>query len=144
MKPTAFPFVIEELSSIQPVVKPMFGAHGVYRETPDGLKILFILRDRADEPEANGVWIATSAEHHDSLRKDLPIMTHLSIFGPGPTNWQNLPTSDERFEEMVLKACALALKDDHRIGRIPKARRPRPKSSKKVASPSKKLKRKKR
>lgn len=42
------------------------------------------------------------------------------MFGPGPTGWQILPLDADDFEESVLKACQLVLKNDVRIGKVPK------------------------
>lgn len=115
-KPIPFLFVLEELEAISPTTKPMFGAVGVYIEN----KIVFILRDKATSPEDNGVWIATTIEHHTSLQTLFPNMRSLKLFGPGPTGWQVLPADTDDFEESVIKACELVLKRDPRIGKIPK------------------------
>jgi hypothetical protein len=74
--PIPFNFVIENLFSVDPIVKPMFGAHAVYV----GNKIVLILRDKDDED--SGVWIATTVEHHSSLKEDFPNMHSIKIFGP--------------------------------------------------------------
>ena len=50
------------------IVKKMFGMHYIYWRK----KIMLILRRRLNEPELNGVWVATNRTHHDSLRKDVP------------------------------------------------------------------------
>ena len=113
-----FEFVLECLYSKSPVVKPMFGCHAVYIDE----KIMFILRDREDVPEDNGVWIATTKEHHESLKKDFPSMRSISVLGSGVTGWQVLPVTSDDFEESVVKACEFVLKGDFRIGKIPKPR----------------------
>ena len=113
-----FEFVLECLYSKSPVVKLMFGCHAVYIDE----KIMFILRDREDVPEDNGVWIATTKDHHESLKKDFPSMRSISVFGSGVTGWQILPVTSDGFEESVVKACELVLKGDIRIGKIPKPR----------------------
>jgi hypothetical protein len=113
-----FEFVLEEIASLEPHVKPMFGAWGVYV----GNKIVFILREKPSMPTDNGVWIATAGEHHASLQRELPCMRSLEMFGPGPTAWQNLPSEADDFEEAALKACQLVLSGDPRIGKIPNVR----------------------
>lgn len=117
-KAIPFDFVLSEIESLMPYTKPMFGAHGVYIDD----KIVFILRDRDSSPEDNGVWIATTEEHHKSLKKDLPIMRSIAVFGPGPTGWQVLPSESDDFEDCVIKACAFVLRKDPRIGKIPKTK----------------------
>jgi hypothetical protein len=113
-KTIPFEFLIEELSSMHPTVKPFFGAHGIYR----GETILFILRKKEAHPEDNGVWVATYKEHHESLKKHSPALRNIFLLG-GDTNWLNLPEESDSFEEDVCKLASLVLKNDLRIGRIP-------------------------
>ena len=113
-----FEFVLDCLYSKSPVVKPMFGCHAVYV----GEKIVFVLRDREDAPEDNGVWIATTIDHHESLKKDFPSMRSIKVLGSGVTGWQVLPVTSGDFEESVDKACEFVLKGDVRIGKKPKPR----------------------
>lgn len=118
-KPIPFEFVLEELGSASPYTKPMFGAVGVYV----GDKIVFILREKPDSsPEDNGVWLATTGQHHSSLQQIFPNMRSLKMFGPGPTGWQILPVDASDFEESTVKACELVLRGDPRIGKIPQSR----------------------
>lgn len=114
----AFDFVLEELYSLEPILKPMFGCHAVYVKE----KIVLILRRKESYPEDNGVWLATSREHHDSLRKKLPGMRSIGLFGGAGSAWQNLPVDGEHFEAEVMKACNMILKGDLRIGKTPKRR----------------------
>ncbi len=122
-KSIPFEFVLESLAVKNPLTKPMFGAHGVY---VDG-KIVFILRDRETNPKDNGVWVATVGEHHKSLKKALPSLRSIEMFGPGPTGWQILPMSSKYFESSVEKACAMVLQNDERIGKYPKPKSKRKK-----------------
>lgn len=122
-KKPPYPFVLEELADLEVYTKPMFGCTGIYLDD----KIVLILRDRDDEPKDSGAWVATTPEHHESLKRDLPSMRSIYMFGPGPTGWQNLPRSSPRFEDDVLRACALVRKRDPRIGKVPKARKKTPK-----------------
>jgi hypothetical protein len=130
-KPIPYPFVLEALERAQPYTKPMFGCTAVYV----GEKIVLILRERDNSPKDQGVWLATTAEHHESLAKDFPSMRSIELFGPGPTGWQVLPAKSDDFEEAVLKACRFVLKSDPRIGKVPKARRPKKKSTAKKKRP---------
>ena len=116
-----FPFVLDALLSIEPVLRPMFGCHAVYV----GDKIALVLRNRKDHPDANGVWIATSMEHHVSLKKDFPSLCSVYILSGGKkeTNWQMIPMEADDFEESVINACEFILAGDERIGRIPKPRK---------------------
>lgn len=113
-----FEFVLDLLESLKPTTKPMFGAVGVYVSG----KIVFILREREKSPADNGVWIATTEEHHESLLRDLPKIRSIKVFGPGPTGWQVIPMDDKDFERQVETACQLVLSNDVRIGKIPKSK----------------------
>lgn len=119
-KPIPFDFIIEELFSLDPMVKPMFGAHAVYVHG----KIVFILRNKiTGDDDDNGVWIATIPDYHQSLKVELPSMRSIKIFGPGVTGWQIIPVDALTFESEVLHACQLVINGDIRIGKIPKPRK---------------------
>ena len=112
-------FVLDALLSASPITRPMFGCLAIYvRE-----KIVIILRDRSDETADNGVWIATTEEHHASLRREFPHMRSLGMFGKKVTHWQVLPSDASDFEESAMRACELVLARDPRIGRVPAPRR---------------------
>jgi len=113
-------FVLDAIADLAPHTKPMFGCTAVYVED----RIVFILRDRRSSPRDNGVWVATTAEHHASLRRELPSLRSIVVFGgSGETGWQVLPAEDPLFEEHALRACELVLARDPRIGKIPARRR---------------------
>jgi hypothetical protein len=111
-------FVLEALASLEPTTRQMFGCLAVYFED----KIVLILRDRHDSPADNGVWLATKAEHHQSLRQEFPSMRSIQLFGQETTHWQVLPVDTPDFEKAALHACALIMARDPRIGKIPKKR----------------------
>ncbi|MDP9000363.1 MAG: hypothetical protein M3O46_09655 [Myxococcota bacterium] len=117
-----FDFVLEELAVLNPWTRPMFGCHAVYVED----KIVFVLRDKGKPICDDGVWIATTVEHHQTLRAEMPSMRSVSVLaGGGVTGWQVLPSDADDFEESVLCACAMVCKRDVRLGKVPKPRRPR-------------------
>ena len=121
-KAVPFDWVLAELDSLGPTTNPMFGCTAVYVDE----KIVFVLRDRPSHAEDNGVWVATTREHHSSLRRDLPSLRSIGVLGGGgETGWQILPANEESFEEEVLRACAMVLRADPRIGKIPKPKKPR-------------------
>lgn len=116
-----FEFVLDELAELAPETKPMFGCLGVY----SGEKIVMILRDRPSVPRDNGVWLATTVEHHASLAKELPSLRSITVLGDGVTGWQCLPADAPDFEESVRRACRLVVRGDPRIGKVPASRRAR-------------------
>ena len=112
-------FVLEAIAPLSPRTNPMFGCLAVYV----GEKIVLILRDRKDTTADNGVWLATTEEHHESLRREFPNIRSIAVFGKKVTGWQVLPADAEDFEEAAMRACELILAGDPRIGKIPKERK---------------------
>jgi len=121
-------FVLDSLTPVAPWTRSMFGCLAVYV----GERIVLILRDKHKPREDDGVWLATTAEHHASLRTEFPGMRSIRLFatmgmkGDGVTGWQVLPADAPDFESAALKACALIRAGDPRIGKIPVRRRSRP------------------
>ena len=97
----------------------MFGCLAVYVED----KIVLILRDKRDKTSDNGVWLATTEEHHESLRREFPNMRSIQVLGKKVTGWQVLPVDAPDFEEAALRACELIIARDPRIGKVPGERR---------------------
>jgi hypothetical protein len=114
-----YEFVLDELDSLDPVTRPMFGCRAVYVDA----KIVLILRARESPREDDGIWVATETAHHESLRREFPSLRSISIFGPGETKWQNLPVDADDFEESAIRLCALVTKRDPRIGKVPAGKR---------------------
>ncbi len=116
-----FPFILDYLLPLEPRINPMFGCYGVYV----GERIIFILRERETHTDCNGVWIATSYEHHKSLKKEFSSLTSVSVLNEGSreTAWQMLQSENDDFEESAIRACELVLKGDKRIGKIPKPKK---------------------
>ena len=117
--PVPHDFVLDALQRASPYTRPMFGCLAVYVKD----KIMFILRDRHDRTANNGVWLATTPEHHESLKREFPSMRSIGGVGQDVTGWQVLPADAEDFEEAALRACDLVLARDPRIGKVPGARR---------------------
>jgi hypothetical protein len=119
-------FVLDALATVLPRTRPMFGCMAVYVEE----KIVLILRDKAGEQVDNGVWLATTANHHESLRREFPQMRSIGVLGNAVTAWQLLPSDDPDFEAAALRACELIRQGDPRIGKVPKPRSARKASRK--------------
>jgi hypothetical protein len=112
-------FVLDAIAALSPKTRSMFGCLAVYIEE----KIVLILRDRRDATADNGVWLATTEEHHESLRREFPNMRSIQEFGTKVTGWQVLPVDAPDFEGAALRACELIAARDPRIGKVPGARR---------------------
>ncbi len=112
-------FVLDALAEMNPFTRPMFGCTAIYVDD----KIVLILRQKEHHPEDNGVWLATSHEHHASLREEFPNMRSIALLGKEITGWQVLPTDSSDFEQAALHACELVLARDARIGKVPGTKR---------------------
>jgi hypothetical protein len=112
-------FVLDAIAALSPRTHPMFGCLAVYV----GERIILVLRDKPDHAEDNGVWLATTVEHHESLLREFPNMRSIHLLGKKVTGWQVLPASAPDFEEAALRACELILAGDPRIGKVPGAKR---------------------
>jgi hypothetical protein len=121
-------FVLEALAPLAIETRSMFGCLAVYV----GDKIVLLLRDRPKETADNGVWLATTEEHHDSLRRDFPDMRSIQLFGKVVTGWQVLPADAPDFEQAALLACERIVARDPRIGKVPKSRQKSAKQGKKT------------
>jgi len=112
-------FVLDAIAARSPRTRSMFGCLAVYVED----KIVFLLRDKRDKTPDDGVWLATTEEHHESLRQEFPNMRSIQVFGKPVTNWQVLPSDAKDFEEAALRACELIVAKDPRISKVPAKRR---------------------
>ena len=109
-------FVLDALAQISPRTRSMFGCLAVYVRD----KIVLALRDKSDKTADNGVWLATTGQHHESLRREFPHMRSIQVLGKAVTGWQVLPADAPDFEEAALHACELIVDCDPRIGKVPK------------------------
>jgi hypothetical protein len=112
-----FSFVLEELASIRPRVKRIFGFAHVYLDE----RLLFSLRDSNKQPGTNGIWVYTTTEHVDSLAKEFPQLPRRQLWRSGKNAWVVLASRLEDFEEHAFKLCELILRGDRRIGRLTRA-----------------------
>jgi hypothetical protein len=117
-KPIPHAFVLDTISRLSPYTRPMFGCLAIYVKD----KIVLTLRDKPTNTADNGVWLATTQEHHQSLRREFPNMRSIQVLGKQVTGWQVLPVDAPDFESAALRACELVLAGDARIGRIPGVR----------------------
>jgi hypothetical protein len=127
-------FVLDAMASLSPETRPMFGCLAVYV----GNKIVCVLRDKRDKTaDDDGMWLATTVEHHESLRRDFPNMRSIRVLGKDVTGWQVLPASTPDFEQTALRACEFIIAGDPRIGKIPASRRASVATNKKAPKPVK-------
>ena len=117
-KAVPYEFVLDAIAVLSPYTRPMFGCLAVYVKD----RIVLILRDKRESTVDNGVWLATTEEHHASLGREFPNMRSIKVLGKSVTGWQVLPADAPDFEEAALRACELILAGDPRIGKVPGTR----------------------
>jgi len=113
-KPAPYDFVFDYLPR-NVIVKPRFGMHYIYLDR----KIMIILRKAAKNTGLNGIWVATSKEHHRSLVDDIPAMMDF-ILDNGETHdsgWRLLKEGGDDFETAAIRICELISHGDKRIGK---------------------------
>ncbi len=76
-KSVPYEFVLEALSPLPIETRAMFGCLAVYV----GDKIVLMLREKPKQKEDNGVWLATTKEHHQSLQREFPHMRSIQLLG---------------------------------------------------------------
>jgi hypothetical protein len=121
-KKASFSFVLEELNSVSPMLKPMFGGFVVYI----GEKMILFLYDQEKWPNFKGVSLATTPEHYHSLAQEFSSTRGAEPQKIGKRPWLLIPADAVDFEEQVLKACEMILNGDERIGRLPEENKLKP------------------
>ena len=112
-------FVLDAIAEMHPTTRAMFGALAVYV----GEKIVFLLRDRPADPQANGVWLAIPTEFQESLHAHFPNAGPVRIMGKEISGWRLLAVDADDFEASALHACELVVRNDPRIGKVPNKKR---------------------
>ena len=116
--------------------KKMFGGLAIYY---NGLMVLILTEKPGDRDWKggkfsfdiwNGVLVATSREHHESLKKDFSAL----INHPLIEKWQYLPMADSKFEEQFDQLVELVMNNDTRVGIVPGAKKKKRKRKSKTAS----------
>lgn len=97
------------------IIRKMFGMYYIYW----GKKIMLILRKRINLPEFNGIWVATSTKHHQSLKNDVPELGPFFLAGNEKRgNWLLIQDGTSNFEEAAIIVCKLISHGDPRIGKL--------------------------
>ncbi|HEX8071468.1 MAG TPA: hypothetical protein VF546_16040 [Pyrinomonadaceae bacterium] len=122
-KTPPYQFVLDELESLRPTLRQMFGFTYVYL----GERLLLSLRHSARQPRFNGVWLYTEAEHIASLRREFPALPRRCFWRSkrSGSGWVIIAVESEEFEEHASKACELILRGDRRVGRATRKSRSR-------------------
>lgn len=80
---------------------------------------MIILRRVSKNLDMNGIWIATSKEHHQSLEKEIPALADF-VLDNGEmhdSDWRLLKHDHDNFEEAAIRICEMIAHGDKRIGK---------------------------
>ncbi len=111
-------FILDHLTEIDIVIKPMFGCYGIYA---NGRLCLFLMNRekplirRKDLLMQKGVYIATTAEYTEKLKQIFP-NAEFEFLKAGKV-WIFVSEKYDYFEEYVTKACEMMTCGDVQIGR---------------------------
>ncbi len=78
---------------------------------------MLLLRDRQNQPEFNGVFVATQPMFFDTLQNEIHVSSMNFDLDGAPHTWIFLSEDLEDFNEKVKKACELIKAGDERIGK---------------------------
>ncbi|HMJ09382.1 MAG TPA: hypothetical protein VK468_10280 [Pyrinomonadaceae bacterium] len=113
-----YPFILDHLINIDPIIKPMFGCYGIYS---DGKLCLFLmnrerpLARRKGNPMQKGVYIASTAADMSTLSYVFE-KAEFEMLKSGKV-WIFVSETLPEFEDHTIRACELISARDPRIGR---------------------------
>lgn len=108
-----YDFVLRYLYPLRPKIKKMLGCYALISDE----KILMLLREREQQPEYNGIFIATTPDNFETLQKDLHSSRMKFDLDGTENGWIFLSEDLDDFEEKVKKACEMIKAGDERIGK---------------------------
>ena len=114
-----YDYVLSYLYPLRPTVQKTFGCYGLRLDN----KFIMLLRDRENQPEFNGVFVATKPEYYDELTKELHSSNMEFDIDGHYHSWIFISEDLDDFEDIVKKAAELIKNGDERIGGI--VRKPR-------------------
>ena len=113
-----YPFVLDYLTGVDLVIKPMFGSYAIYATAKLCLFMIkrnMPLKTPDDKELENGVYMATRTDCKTDLMKLFPGAQFQQL--KGEKAWIYFDENDTHFETYCASACELIAKGDARIGR---------------------------
>lgn len=108
-----YDFILKTLYPVRPRIKKMLGCYALIT----GEKILMMLREREQQPEFNGVFIATYPEFYEALQKEIHTSRMEFDLDGMENSWIFLSEDLTDFKEKVMKSCEMIKAGDERIGK---------------------------
>ncbi|MEJ7826786.1 MAG: hypothetical protein WKF91_01270 [Segetibacter sp.] len=108
-----YSFILSFFFPVRPVIKKMLGCYGLFVNK----KLVVLLRERDNQPEFNGVFIATQPEYFDELSNELHSSNMDFDIDGAEYTWIFISEDLEDFKDKVKKAAELIKNGDQRIGK---------------------------
>ena len=108
-----YDFVLRHLYPVRPKIKKMLGCYALI----DNHKILFLLRERDNQPEFNGVFVATQPEYYDQLEQEIHASSMEFNIDGLHHSYLFLSEDLDDFDEKIKKVCDMIKAGDERIGK---------------------------
>jgi hypothetical protein len=108
-----YDFVLKELYPLRPKIKKMLGGYALHLEK----KMILFLREREEQIEFNGVFVATEPEHFAALQKEIHTSQMTFDFDGSKDSWIFISEDLDEFEEKAKKACEMIKSGDKRMGK---------------------------
>ena len=109
-----YDFILKELYPVRPKIKKMLGCYALMIDR----KLLMLLRDREQQPEFNGVFVATYPEFYDQLQKEIHTSRMEFELDGVERSWIFISEDLNDFDQKVKKACEMIKAGDERIGKL--------------------------
>ena len=108
-----YDFVLRYLYPLRPVIKKMLGCYALFLDK----KLIMLLRERENQPEFNGIFIATQPKYFEGLQNQIHFSNMTFDLDGVPHSWIFLSEDLEDFEEKTKKTCEMIKENDVRIGK---------------------------
>src|SRR3954467_13854762 len=108
-----FDFVLRYLYPVRPQIKKLLGCYGLFLNKT----LLLLLRERDNQPEFNGIYIATQPIFFDELQNEIHVSNMTFDIDGAPHSWIFLSEDLEDFNKKVKKTCEMIKGGDKRIGK---------------------------
>jgi hypothetical protein len=108
-----YDFVLRYLFPVRPQIRKMLGGYGLFVNQ----KNIMLLRERANQPEFNGVFVATQPEFFDDLQNEIHLSAMEFDIDGSHHSWIFISEDLEDFDAKVKIACELVKAGDERIGK---------------------------
>lgn len=108
-----YDFILAYLYPVRPRIKKMLGCYGLIKDEI----LLVLLRDRENQPEFNGIFVATQPQFFNTLQDEIHLSNMNFNLDGVEHSWIFLSEDLPDFNEKVKKTCEMIKAGDQRIGK---------------------------